>query len=62
MWVVKRAISGYSTGFAAMLQNKLRVICCPFLRTLKKRVAYRIDVHTVPDRFWCRHVKLSGMV
>ena len=29
-------------------------------RSLKWRVTYRIGVDTIPDRFWCTHVKLSG--
>ena len=33
-WVVKRATSLFNSRFAAMLQNKLYVFCCPFFRTL----------------------------
>ena len=31
-------------------------------RSLKWRVTYRIGVHTIPDRFTCRHEKLSGIL
>ena len=31
-------------------------------RTLKWKVTYRIDVHTIPDGFSCRHQSLSGIV
>ena len=36
MWVVNRPTS-LSTRFAAMLQNKLHVVCCPFYRTFRLR-------------------------
>ena len=35
MWVIKPATSLYSTPFLAMLQDKLRVFCCPFFPYLK---------------------------
>ena len=35
MWVVKRATSLFNS-FAAMLQDKLQVFCCPFFRTLTR--------------------------
>ena len=31
-------------------------------RSLKWRVSYRICVHTIPDRFSCRHEELPGMM
>ena len=37
MWVGKRATSLFNS-FAAMLQNKLRVFCFPFLRILRTSV------------------------
>ena len=37
MWVGKRATSLFNS-FAAILQNKLRVFCFPFLRTLRTGV------------------------
>ena len=40
MWVVKRATSLYSTRFAAKLQNRLHVFCCPFFRTLSHAFAF----------------------
>ena len=41
MWVVKRATSLFNS-FCSIVQNKLRLFCCPFFRTF--RLACRIEL------------------
>ena len=42
LWVVKRATSLFNSRFAAVMQNKLHVFCCPFYRAFSEESLYKM--------------------